>query len=170
MLKSITKKILTLGMGSVVLLSFSLPAKYQTNFSGTWTLNEGKSELGQFGGRGIASKIVIDQKTDDVSVSRTSTGFQGETLNSTETLTADGKTSESTVFATAKKKSVMKWASDGQSFSVTFSIAMDFGGQATEFNGKENWSLGADGKTLILQNNITTPQGEISTKAVYDKQ
>ena len=87
---SITKKVLLLLMVSTVLFSFSLPEKYQTNFTGNWTLNEGKSELGQFGARGAASKIVVDQKTNDITVSRASTGFQGEALNSTETLTADG--------------------------------------------------------------------------------
>ncbi len=167
---SIAKKILLLLMVSAVMFSFSLPEKYQTNFTGTWILNEGKSELGQFGARGAASKIVVDQKTNDVTISRASTGFQGEALNSTETLTADGKSSESAVFGTGKKKSTLQWAADGQSFTVGFSITMDFGGQSTEFTGKENWSLGADGKTLILQNNITTPQGEIVTKALYDKQ
>lgn len=170
MLTSITKKMLTLSMASVVLLSFSLPVKYQTNFSGTWNLNEGKSELGQFGARGASSKIVIDQKTNDVTVTRHSTGFSGEAQSATETLTADGKSSESIFLGNAKKKSTLRWAGDGQSFTVTFSVAMERNGQSFEFNGIETWSLGADGKTLSLQNKLTTPQGEISTMAVYDKQ
>ena len=170
MFTSIAKKMLLLCMVSAVLFSFSLPAKYQANFSGSWTLNEGKSDLGQFGARGAASKIVIDQKTEDVTITRTSTGFQGETLNTTETLTADGKPSESTFLGSAKKKSTMKWAADGQSFTVSASISMERNGQSFDMTGSETWSLGADGKTFTLQNSLTTPQGEFKTTALYDKQ
>lgn len=170
MLTSTLKRTLPLLMISVWLFSFSTPKIYQANFSGTWTLNEGKSELGQFGARGAASKIVVDQKTDDVTVIRNSIGFQGEALSTTETLTADGKSSETTFFGSAKKKSTMKWAADGQSFTVTFSISMDRGGQPFDLTGTETWWLGSDGKTLTLQNALTTPQGDISMKALYDKQ
>ncbi|MEO7531035.1 MAG: hypothetical protein ABIS69_06480 [Sediminibacterium sp.] len=154
---------------SVLLFSFTKPV-YQANFSGTWTLNEGKSELGQFGARGSASKIVVDQKADGVSVSRTSTGFDGNATTTSEILANDGKESETTVFGTAKKKSSLKWAADGNNLTITFTIVIDRGGQTTELKGTETWSLGSDGKTLALQNALSTPQGDISTKAVYDKQ
>ena len=165
-----TTKLLSLLVVSAFLFSFSPPKVYQTDFSGSWSLNENKSELGQFGARGAASKIVAEQKGNDITVTRTSTSFQGETLTSTETLTADGKTSESAFAGTGKKKSTMKWSADGQTLTITYSIALDFNGQSLELSGVETWSLGADGKTLSLQTTLTTPQGEIATKAVYDKQ
>ena len=170
MLTSTSKKILSLLIITAFLFSFSTPKIYQANFSGSWTLNEGKSELGQIGARGAAGKIVVDQKADDVTVTRNSTGFQGEALSTTETLTADGKSSETTFFGSAKKKSTMKWAADGQSFTVTYSISMERGGQSFDLSGSETWLLGADGKTLTLQTSLTAPQGEITTKALYDKQ
>jgi hypothetical protein len=34
----------------------------------------------------------------------------------------------------------------------------------------ETWSLAADGKTLSVQTSFSTPNGDITTKAVYDKQ
>ena len=97
-------------------------------------------------------------------------GFDGNLATTTETLLNDGKESESTVFGAAKKKSTMKWAADGNSVAVTYGIVIDRGGQTMELKGTESWSLGTDGKTLVLQNAMSTPNGDISTKAVYDKQ
>jgi hypothetical protein len=165
----LTKKLLSLLVVSTLLFSFINPV-FQTNYSGTWSLNEGKSELGQFGARGAASKIVIDQKEGAVTITRNSTGFSGEALSSIEALTADGKEVEISVWGTGKKKSSLKWAADGQTFTVTYNILLDFNGQSVELKGTETWSLGADGKSITLQNAMTTPQGEVATKAVYDKQ
>ncbi|MES2374895.1 MAG: hypothetical protein V4557_20120 [Bacteroidota bacterium] len=167
MLTKTTHKFLSLLFVSVLLFSFTKPV-YQTNFSGTWTLNEGKSELGQFGARGAISKIVIDQKTDGISVVKTTTGRDGNAVETSETL-VEGKESETPFFGAGKKKSVLKWAADGNTFNVNATIAMDFNGQSIEMKGLETWSLSADGKTLTLQNNITTAQGEFATKSVFDK-
>jgi hypothetical protein len=168
-MKIISRSWLALPLLAAV-FSFTAPQPAATDFSGNWKLNEGKSELGQFGTRGSASKIEIKQTGNDVSITRHSTGFDGNEQTTTENLTADGKEVTSTVFGTAQRKATMKWADDQKSFSVTTSTSMERGGQSFSFDGKEVWSLSADGKTLTLQNTVTTPQGEFSTKAVYDKQ
>jgi hypothetical protein len=168
MFRKTSQGFLSLLVVSAFLFSFSNPV-YQTNFSGTWALNEGKSELGQFGGRGVASKLVIDQKTDGVSVTRHST-MQGQAVVITETMSNDGKETETTLSANAKKKASLKWAADGQTLTITYSIAFDNNGQTFELKGTETWSLGADGKSLTLQNSLSTPNGDIAVKAAYDKQ
>lgn len=163
-----SKRFLSLLIVSTLLFSFTNPV-YQTNFSGTWTLNEGKSDLGQFGGRGVASKLVIDQKSDGVTVTRHS-NMQGQAVVTTEAMSNDGKETETTLSPNAKKKASLKWAADGQTLTITYSIAFDNNGQTFELKGTENWSLGADGKSLTLQNSLSTPNGDIAIKAAYDKQ
>lgn len=163
------RKITSLAIVVTLACSFTVARVYQANFSGSWTLNEGKSELGQFG-RASASKIVVDQKADNIVITRTSTGMDGAVSDATETM-VEGKESESTVFNGAgKKKSVLKWADDKNTFLISSNIAIDRGGQSMEFKTGETWSLSADGKTLTLSNAISSPQGDITTKAVYDKQ
>lgn len=162
----IVQKFLAFAVIAVVMSSFT--GVQVTNFSGTYTLNEGKSELGQFGGRGVATKIVVDQKGNDVSVTRTN-NMNGQPMTVTENL-VEGKESETTLFNNAKKKSTLKWAADGQSFSITYSILFEANGQNFEVKGVENWGLAPDGKVLTLQSTITTPQGEVTLKAAYDKQ
>jgi hypothetical protein len=162
----------TLAIGScmAILLSAFTMTIQPADFSGSWTLNEGKSDLGQFGARGAASKIVIAQQADGIKIDRTSTGFSGEEVNSTELLTNDGKEVESTVFGSSKRKASIKWNNDQSGFTVTFSINLNMNGQSFDLTGTETWSIGADGKSMTMENKINTPNGEISTKAVYDKQ
>ena len=167
---SITKKLGSLFILSTVLLSFVTPIKHQSNFSGTWALNEGKSELGQYGTRGADSKLEVTQATDAITINRTSNSLTGETVTAAETLTADGKESESTFLGTSKKKSTIKWAADGNSFTITFVIAFEMNGQSFDLSGTQTWAMSEDGKTLSLSTALVTPQGDITTKAVYDKQ
>lgn len=141
-----------------------------TNFSGTWKLNEGKSELGQFGTRASASKLVVTQQDNGVSIERTSTDFSGAEVVTTETLTNDGKKAESTVFGNSPKTSSLKWNEGSTAFTITYTINFNMNGQAFDIAGTESWTLSADGKTLTLTTKVETPNGEMTTEAVYDKE
>ena len=161
------KKIFSTIIVAAALCSF-MPASYQPDLSGTWKLNEGKSDLGQFGGRGIATKIVAEQKADAITLTKTSS-MQGQENTTTETLLFSGKESELTMGNNAKKKSILKWSADGNTMIVTYDLSVSFNGQSFDIKGVENWSLSADGKNLTINTTLTTPQGDIATKAVYDK-
>lgn len=165
-MKSPFKRILSLLSAPVLLLSFaSLPDR--ANFSGEWKLNEGKSELGDFG-RFAARTIKIDQLPDAITVSRTAPSFNGDDVTTTETLSFDGKESETTVFGGAKKKSAAKWSDDSQSLSITYSIAFERNGQTSEFKGTETWTLTKEG-SFSLVTVSSSPRGESTTKAIYEK-
>lgn len=139
------------------------------NFSGTWKLNEGKSELGQFGTRGAAIKIVIKQTAETFKFVRTTTnGFDGNAMDITENIII-GKESENIGFANGMKISTLTWEAGEQSFKVNFLLKLDFQGQAMELKGNEKWEISTDGNTLTINSTISTPQGDFSTKSVYDK-
>lgn len=161
-----SKKLLPLLIIPALMLSFTcLPDK--ANFTGEWKLNEEKSEFGDFGSRFAAKTIKVEQKAESITISKTAASFNGGDNTTTETLTFDGKESETTVFGNAKKKSVAKWSDDGQTMTVTYSIAMERNGQAMEFKGTETWSL-KDGM-LSLVTVSSSPRGENTTKAMYAK-
>lgn len=164
---SVFKKFPAAILAAIFLLSFTTPAD-KANFSGSWKLNEDKSELGEFG-RFATRKIKVEQKEDAISISKTSPSFNGDEVTTNETLTYDGKTSEITVFGNSKKKSTAKWSDDGKSLVITYTIAFERNGQTFDINGTETWSLTDEGK-LSLATVSTSPQGERSTKAVYDKE
>jgi hypothetical protein len=155
----------------VPLFMFSfINAPDRANFSGDWSLNEGKSELGDFGGRFAARKIKAEQKDESITISKTAPGFNGGERTTTETLTFDGKESETEIFNGAKKKSVLKWADDGKGFTITYTMTFERDGQTTEIKGTETWSLANDGKSFTSQVASSSSQGDVSIKAIYDKQ
>jgi hypothetical protein len=167
MQQSFSKKLLSLFIAPVLVLSIiSMPDR--ANFSGEWKLNEGKSELGDFGGRFAARTIKVEQKEDAISISKTAPSFNGGDATTTESLTFDGKVSETTVFGSSKKKSTAKWSDDGQTLTISYSVLFEREGQTTEFKGTETWTLTKEG-SLSLVTVSSSPRGENTTKAVYDK-
>ena len=164
------KKLFAATIISAALVSFTVKSD-KANFSGSWTLNEGKSDFGQRGARFATKAIKVDQKADAITISRTTPNFQGgDDITTTETLTFDGKEVSSTGFGNSTRKSSLKWSDDGQSFIVSSNTTMDRNGQTFTFSGTETWTLGDGGKSLMITTVRTTQQGESTTKAAYDKQ
>jgi hypothetical protein len=163
------RKIAALALLITLGFSFTGIPAYQANYAGTWVLNEGKSELGQMG-RAAPGKIVITQTAETITFAKTQPGMDGSPATTTESL-SDGKESQTTVFnGNGTKKSTLKWAADGNTFTVKSNISVSANGQSFEVTSNESWALGADGKTMTLTNVVNTPQGEITLKCVYDKQ
>lgn len=167
-----SKSLLALLAVPALLLAFTTrPDK--ANFAGSWTLNESKSELGEFGGRFSAKKIKVDQTANDITIAKTTPSFNGgEDVTRTEALNFDGKATETTNtggFGTSKRKSTLKWAGDEKSFVISYSLSFEGQDGPTEIKGTETWTLSADGKTLTSVTNTNSPQGEFTVKAVYDK-
>jgi hypothetical protein len=166
MKKLFSKQLLVLLLAPALLSSF-IAFTEKANFSGEWKLNEGKSELGEFGGRFAARTIKVEQKEEAITISKTAPSFNGGDNTTTETLSFDGKESETTVFGNSKKKSTLKWSDDSQSFIISYSIAFERNGETSEFKGIETWSL-KDG-ALSLVTVSSSPRGENTTKAIYNK-
>ena len=161
-------KFLLVLIAPALLLAYSI-APDRVNLTGTWNLNESKSDLGNFA-RFTTRKIKVEQKDETITISKTSPSRGGEDVTTTETLSYDGKESESTVFGSSKKKSTAKWSDDGTSFIVTYTVALERNGETSNITGTETWTLTSDGKSLSLQTVSTSTQGERTTKAVYDKE
>jgi hypothetical protein len=159
----------TIAAIAVCLLSFTKPIVKQTDFSGTWTLNESKSETGEYGTRGLPIKILITQNDQQVTITKTNHSMNGGEYTYTEALAPDGKEVESTVSNNGKRKAKLNWEEGGKQFDIHFTISMSMQGQSMEFQGLEKWSLSEDGKTLFVSFDVTTPQGSFSVKGAYDK-
>lgn len=152
---------------AVLLLSFTTVAD-RVNFSGDWKLDESKSELGEFGGR-IARSLKAEQKENEITITRTTPGFNGgDPVTTTVTLTYDGKVTESEGFGGAKRKSTAKWSEDGQALTVNNTTIFERDGQTSEFKSTETWTLTKDGFLSVVTYS-NSPRGESTTKAIYKK-
>jgi hypothetical protein len=167
---SFAKKLLAGLIVSAALVSFSTKAD-RASFSGSWALNEGKSDFGERGARFATKAIKVEQKGDAITITRTTPSFQGgDDVTTTETLGFDGKEVQSEGFGGSVRKSALKWATDEQSFSISSTTTGERNGQSFTFTGTDTWALGDGGKSLIITSVRTTQQGEVTTKAAYDKQ
>jgi len=161
------KTLLSLLIPAVILLSFTTVADH-ANFSGDWKLNEGKSELGDFGAR-VARSLKAEQKDNAITITRTTPGFNGgDPVTTSLTLTFDGKVTESEGFGGSKRKSTASWSDDGKTLTVSTTTTFERDGQTSEFKGTEAWSMTADGALSVVTHS-TSPRGESTTKAIYNK-
>lgn len=158
-------------------LVFTVNANSQgskVNFSGKWALNAEKSNFGQapqgggqrpggFGG----GDFVATQEANLLTVERTRTGQDGQQITTTSKYTLDGKVSVNTT-GRGESKSTATWAADGKSLTIVTTRTFERDGQTTEMKTTEVWTL-TNPNTLTITSTMTTPNGERTTTAVYDK-
>lgn len=155
---------------AIIVLCTSAVAVYNANFTGEWKLNEEKSELGQFGARMAARTVRVTSSDEQVSVERVSVNQNGDQVERKETLTFDGKETESTGgFGNSKRKATAKWSDDGKSMIIDAVLTFDRNGETMEIKQKETWTLSEDGQTLTVLSHSSSSFGDNDMKLVYNK-
>jgi hypothetical protein len=149
-------------------ISFVSFAGAKINFTGEWTLNETKTNLGEFNMNIVGSKIVIDQKDSVILFTRHTTDFNGESQKIEEKYTLNGKECVNTVM-NSPKKSVVKWSDDGKNLIITSTIKFNRDGEEMEIKSTEIYKLADDGSSISVDYNSTSSFGELKQAYVYDK-
>jgi len=143
-----------------LLISFTAFAANETvNFSGKWSLNEEKSELGEGRRRMVSPKLTISQEGNTLTIERLLNNRTGEEFKVTEKYTLDGKESENTVYETPKK-SVATWLKEGKSLNITSKIVFARDENSFEFNTIEIWKLTDKGNSLSIEYTSKSSRGE----------
>ena len=139
----------------------------KVNFSGEWSFNESKSDMGE--GRFQTSlKLTIKQDGNNLTIERLRTGRDGQERKSTQELTLDGKESEYTA-GRGTRKSTVTWSDDGLALTVKSTMVFDRDGETMEMKSVEQWKLSDGGKILSIDSSSSTPRGERKATMVYDK-
>ena len=155
-----------------VLVSFSVnmnlfAQKGKVDFSGEWSFNESKSDMGE--GRFQTSlKLTIKQEGNNLTIERLQKGRDGQERKSTQELTLDGKESEYTA-GRGTRKSTVTWSDDGLALTVKSTMVFDRDGETMEMKSVEQWKLTDGGKILSIESASSTPRGERKATMVYDK-
>jgi hypothetical protein len=162
--------IVAVAIGALVAVPALSLAQAKPDFSGSWTLNQDKSDPapargggGRGGGRGggVASQMTIKQTPAQLSIERTmAQGAQ------TAAYKLDGTESTNTIGAGEAKSKAM-W--DGSKLVITTSQTLPGrgGGDPINVEVKEVYSLA--GGALTIERTQTTPMGSQTRKLVYDK-
>lgn len=160
---------------SVFLMAFNVNVDAQKpNFSGTWTFNQQKSELGQVaqgGQRGFGmggGTLNITQSGNTLTIDRVFER-QGEKRTTTTKYTLDGKESVNST-GRGSSKSTAVWSSDNKSLTISTTRSFEFNDQRRESKSVEVWTLADGGKSLVINSTRSIQQGgERKSKLVYDK-
>ena len=149
---------------------FTMAATFaqKTNYSGSWTLNEGKSNLGENRFR-ASLKITAAQEANALNLERLSKGRNDEDRVTKEKYTLDGSECENTVFQNVVRKSKATWSADGKILTINSVMTFERDGEKTEMKSSEVWGISTDGKTLTIESTMNTPNGEMKQTRVYDK-
>lgn len=145
----------------------SLFGQGKTDFSGNWKLNESKSQLGDGPGRRGASSLVIKQDATGMSMERTSTRQNGETMTFTEKYTFDGKTCDNST-GIRQKSSTVAWSADNKEMTISSVTTFERDGNKMEMKSKELYKLSADKQSLTIEVSGSSPRGDYNTTLVYD--
>lgn len=170
---SFIKRLAAITLMIILIVPVTLMAQAgKTNFAGNWTLNAEKSTLpqGGQGGGGMrmgGGNFVATQDNNTMTVVRTRTGQDGQTMTNTMKYTLDGKESVNTS-PRGDSKSVATWSPDGKSLTIETSRTMDMNGQSTTMKSTEVWKL-TDDKTLSVTSTRQGPNGEVKANMVYEK-
>jgi len=171
-----TKLLAAAAVGLIMVLPSVTLAQGKTDFSGTWTFDEAKSDQppagrggggGGGGGRGggrlggaPATAITIKQTAAELSIDRTTA--QG---NQTAVYKLDGSESKNTIGA-GPAASKATW--DGAKLVIATTQAVQGrGGNEVTVESKEIYSR--DGNTLTIEGTRTTPFGTQNRKLIYTK-
>jgi len=154
-------------IGSLLMISAQSFAAAKPDFSGKWTLNESKSNMGE-GSFMSAAKLSISQTGNTLTIDRTRTGRDGEERTTSETLTMDGKENinegENRTTSTT-----VTWSDDGTSLIIKSKREFTRQGETFEMNSTETWTLAEGGKILSIKSESSSQRGDRTATLVYDK-
>ncbi|MCA1624266.1 MAG: hypothetical protein LC768_10120 [Acidobacteria bacterium] len=122
----------------------------QSDFSGVWTLDAGKSANVP---PGLMQTMTVTQKGDRVETETKSKAGEGQERVGKDAYVLDGKETDFAMGRGAKKaKRVSKLMDDGNGFVVTEEAVLSAPdeGEAT-VRANRRWILSADGKTLTIE-------------------
>jgi hypothetical protein len=152
-----TKRVFLLMLATAALML----AADKPNFSGVWKLDASKSDFGQ---RPAPEKMerTVEHAEPSMKVKMLTVSPRGE--RSTESsYTTDGKPGKAQIMG-QDAKVMAKWKGD----TLVVTLTADF--QGNEVKQEEVWKLSGDGKTLMTETTIDSPQGQMQTKTVFTKQ
>ena len=151
----------------LMLSAFSSFAQTKTDYTGTWTLNESKSQLPAGQGRRAASKIVLTQDVTSLNAEKTSTRQNGETATTKEKYNFDGSEVDNSS-NNRKKKSTATWSADMKEFTVNSTSVFERNGNTSEMKSVEVFKLSSDKSTLTIETSGSSLRGDYKSTLVYD--
>jgi hypothetical protein len=165
------KRTIVLGSVAALVMALSLVAvAAKANFSGTWTLDKSHSE-------GLPPELkdqtlTVVQTDDKITIETTIVRDSGE-MKQSDAYVLSGKEVEfkpqPIMGIEGKGKRTAQWAADGNSLDIKEEATYEGPDGPVAVQITRKWTLSADGKSLVIDMNITSPQGSRQMKRAFTK-
>lgn len=142
-------------------------AAAKVDFTGVWVLDLNKSE-GIW--PGTEQTLTVKQAGERIEIELKVKTPQGERV-AKDNYTPDGKEVEfAPPGAVGKGRRTVKWTADGGGIEITEFYDAQMPEGVDTMKSWRRWTLSADGRQLIIEQNAQTPNGLSQTKRVFVKQ
>ncbi|HEX8638852.1 MAG TPA: hypothetical protein VF692_12365 [Pyrinomonadaceae bacterium] len=160
------KSIISIGTMAALFLSLTLAVSAKIDLSGTWKLDQAKSEGLP---PGMNQTMTVTQTDDKISLETKMVSEKGEQTVSDSYLLNGKETefSQKTPNGTGKGKRTANWTADGIEVKESIVFATENGDATVQLSRK--WMLSADGKTLAIEITSQNPNGTHKTKRFFTK-
>jgi hypothetical protein len=146
-----------------------LKEKYPVNFSGTWILDEAKSEFGQRGSANAPYKMEVAHDDDQLLIKKYTVVEWGDDRISAEEVMLDGSEMKS-VFFNAPRITTATLDPETKSINIVSLTKMTRGGNSMQRKSTEIWTLEEGGKFLkIRQTSPGFRGGETIAEWAYER-
>ena len=156
-----TRRLWTLALAATLIGCAALAAD-KPNFTGSWKLNNAKSDFGPMPQGPDKFERKVDHNDPAMKVN-TVQSMGGNERTTDVAFTIDGKEHEVTM-GQSTGKITANWK------DAVLEVVTKREVQGNAFTSTDKWTLSADGKLLTVDSAISTSQGEFNIKFVLDKQ
>ena len=143
----------------------------RSDFSGKWQLNKEQSDFGERpdGKKRTprSSSMIIEQDEKKLTVTMIRTDRDGKEKKRKFKYSLEGKKTKNKTDS-GKQESTAKWLEKEQILEITSTMDVKRGDMEFTMESVQTWSISED--QLVIDSVRYTPRGEMSTKAVYDRQ
>jgi hypothetical protein len=138
------------------------------DFTGTWILDEDKSDLGRMGAASAPARLDVVQVGDDLSVKTTRVVEYADDQVSEQKLSLDGTESKSE-FMNSPMTTTARLSDLGASATIESTVAITWAAPGAKMSIKDTWTLVDGGAHLQVQRATSSPRGEQKLTMVFDR-
>jgi mannan endo-1,4-beta-mannosidase len=138
------------------------------DFSGSWVLNEDKSELGRMGAASAPARLDLVERGNELSIRTTRVVEYGDDQVTDEKLTLDG-TESTSQFMNSPRVSKARVSDGGNQVVLESVVTFTWGPPGSKMTMKETWRLLDGGKELSIQRHTSSFRGEQDSSMIFEK-
>jgi mannan endo-1,4-beta-mannosidase len=138
------------------------------DFTGSWVINEDKSDFGRMGAGLAPARLDVVQKDNLLTIQTTRTSEYADDQVTEEKLALDGSEAKSE-FMNSPRVTTTRRSADGRTILMDSVISFSRGAPGAKMTTKDIWQLLDGGRTLSIQRTMTGFRGEQNLTLIFDR-